>query len=126
MKQRFENRTNLAMSEKHIELIRQGIKTTTLRGLRYNYPIETIIRFYNNQLHGRFKDESSGITVIITDKKLIRVPDGLTEEICKSEGNYTKEELIEVLEGLGFGLPTSMYLYTFTIEEKCLKRLELK
>ena len=121
MKMQFENRVNLVMSDKHIDLIKQGIKTTTLRGMRHNYPIESVIRFYSDKVHGRFSDDDVGIFVVIIGKKLIRVPDGLTEEICKSEGNYTKKHLCNVLMNLGFKLPLSMWLYTFTPSEKYLK-----
>lgn len=73
------------MKTKHLRLIAEGLKTTTLRSLIYaNYPFE---------------------------KRKIKVPYELTPEIIKSEGYQTKEELIAELKSLKHKLPKEFWLY---------------
>lgn len=79
------NYKGIPMKDKHIELIEQGKKRTTLRDLRYgNYLFE---------------------------HRIITVPDDLTPQIAEWEGYPTTQELVEELERLGHRLPKRMYLY---------------
>lgn len=78
----------ITMSKKHIQMIEEGNKITTLRSLKYDFPYERI---------------------------KIRVPDDLTPDVCNMEGGYTKDELIYELEHItrfgGHKLPKDMWLY---------------
>ena len=80
------------MKKKHIDLIEQGIKRTTLRDLKYaNYPFE---------------------------KKTINVPEDLTSEIAIWEGYNNVGELIDELKRLRHKLPKKMFLYFLDKEIK--------
>ena len=75
----------IPMKQKHLDLIYDLKKTTTLRSLKYDkYHFE---------------------------KRIINVPDDLTDEIVESEGYETKEELIKELKRLRHRLPKKMFLY---------------
>ena len=77
-----------SMKKKHIEMIHNGEKITTLRSLKYDYPYRRI---------------------------KLRIPDDLTDDIYDLEGGYTKDELIFKLEHItrfgGHILPKDMWLY---------------
>ncbi|MHA1329881.1 MAG: hypothetical protein ACTSR2_02275, partial [Candidatus Hodarchaeales archaeon] len=82
----------LPMKEKHVKLIKEGKKWLTLRNPKYSkYPYK---------------------------KKMICVPDDLTDEIIKGEGYKTEEELLKELRSMRHRkFPKDMLLYDLRHEE---------
>lgn len=83
----------LPMSKKHIEMIKEGKKWLTLRNPQYDYhPYR---------------------------KKMIIVPDDLTDEIIRGEGCSTEEEVLKELRKLRHRkFPKEMLLYDLRYEEE--------
>lgn len=108
IKSKNQDGIHLPMQPKHVKLIRNHQKTSTIRGLGYNFPIGTVFMC---------EDENGRIFCEITDKQRISVPAGLTNEICKSEGNYTKENLVRELKSYRHLLPKPMWLYFFKMKK---------
>lgn len=110
----------IPFSKHHLELIRQGKKTSTLRSLKYDY----MDRFYNI---------SPDMIVEIKERLLVFVdPNSIAKRIilgyleygreiidkelvAKSEGYNSWDEVVSGLKKMRHKLPKEMWLYRFRV-----------
>jgi len=98
----------IPMKAKHIDLMLQGRKESTLRSLKHKYPLSIPVMFSDGQRQ---------IWAYLLSWWEKTVPDDLTPEIVKTEGYENTEELLAELRSMRHKLPKTMILYYFKLLE---------
>lgn len=85
---------------KFIPLIKDGIKTTTIRTLKYIY-------------NGIYYAGNSNIKIQILGRRPIVIPRDITDDIIKTEGFNSRDEMLRFFHR--YKLPQTMWLYRFNV-----------
>ncbi len=105
----------ITMIKKHIDLIKQGKKTTTLRSLKEVYPLPPLYYVGNYEACIKF---TSRVLVDVSDRDIWNTDIGnylIVSEVTKSEGYEYWSDVIEGLKKMRHKLPKRMWLYKFEV-----------
>jgi hypothetical protein len=90
--------TEIPFKRRFWKLIEEGTKTTTIRTFKHQY-------------NGICKVAGTDIRIRILGKRLINIPDDITEEVLRTEGFGTKEDMLRFFHR--YKLPQTMLIYRF-------------